>query len=193
MELQKFNRALVSALLVSGTMGFATQAHALDFNVDPSFLPQVSAVPSGMELVYKADYDSMGAVEELDGNAWNLYTSAFTGASGEPSGATITWDAGAMAYIACPDCYLVVKDGAANTPPEYIFDIGAWNGQDTLVLSDFWTGQGAISYVAIYNNAAGGGGGGTITPVPEADTYAMLLAGLGLVGFAARRKLSKTV
>lgn len=29
-----------------------------------------------------------------------------------------------------------------------------------------------------------------VTPVPEADTYAMLLAGLGLVGFAARRKLS---
>jgi hypothetical protein len=31
---------------------------------------------------------------------------------------------------------------------------------------------------------------GVTTPVPEADTYAMLLAGLGLVGFAARRKLS---
>jgi hypothetical protein len=29
-----------------------------------------------------------------------------------------------------------------------------------------------------------------VTPVPEADTYAMLLAGLGLVGFAARRKLA---
>lgn len=28
-----------------------------------------------------------------------------------------------------------------------------------------------------------------VTAVPEADTYAMLLAGLGLVGFAARRKL----
>lgn len=27
------------------------------------------------------------------------------------------------------------------------------------------------------------------TPVPEVDTYAMLLAGLGLVGFAVRRKL----
>jgi hypothetical protein len=26
------------------------------------------------------------------------------------------------------------------------------------------------------------------TPVPEADTYAMMLAGLGLVGFAVRRK-----
>lgn len=31
---------------------------------------------------------------------------------------------------------------------------------------------------------------GVSNPVPEADTYAMLLAGLGLVGFAARRKLS---
>ncbi|MDP2028205.1 MAG: PEP-CTERM sorting domain-containing protein [Thiobacillus sp.] len=29
-----------------------------------------------------------------------------------------------------------------------------------------------------------------ITPVSEPETYAMLLAGLGLVGFAARRKLS---
>lgn len=28
-----------------------------------------------------------------------------------------------------------------------------------------------------------------LTPVPEPETYAMLLAGLGLVGFAARRKL----
>lgn len=29
-----------------------------------------------------------------------------------------------------------------------------------------------------------------VTPVPEADTYAMLLAGLGLIGFAVRRKLN---
>jgi hypothetical protein len=30
------------------------------------------------------------------------------------------------------------------------------------------------------------------TPVPEADTYAMMLAGLGLVGFAARRRAART-
>jgi hypothetical protein len=29
---------------------------------------------------------------------------------------------------------------------------------------------------------------GTITAVPEASTYGMMLAGLGLVGFAARRR-----
>ena len=31
--------------------------------------------------------------------------------------------------------------------------------------------------------------GWQVTPVPEADTWAMLLAGLGLVGFASRRRL----
>lgn len=30
-------------------------------------------------------------------------------------------------------------------------------------------------------------------PIPEAETYAMMLAGLGLVGFAARRRLGKRV
>ncbi len=33
-------------------------------------------------------------------------------------------------------------------------------------------------------------GGLTVTPVPEPDTYALLLAGLGLLGFASRRKLT---
>jgi len=32
----------------------------------------------------------------------------------------------------------------------------------------------------------------TVTPVPEPETYAMMLAGLGLVGFAARRRAART-
>ena len=37
---------------------------------------------------------------------------------------------------------------------------------------------------------SGGGYGGVLlaAPIPEADTYAMMLAGLGLVGFMARRR-----
>nr|WP_315398070.1 FxDxF family PEP-CTERM protein [uncultured Duganella sp.] len=31
----------------------------------------------------------------------------------------------------------------------------------------------------------------TLTPVPEAETYAMMMAGLGLVGFVARRRAAK--
>ena len=40
----------------------------------------------------------------------------------------------------------------------------------------------------------GGGGNATfaLTPVPEPDTYGMLLAGLGLFGFVARRKAKRT-
>jgi hypothetical protein len=32
--------------------------------------------------------------------------------------------------------------------------------------------------------------GWQVTAVPEADTWAMLLAGLGLVGFATRRRMA---
>jgi len=41
-------------------------------------------------------------------------------------------------------------------------------------------------------NAFGSGHYGlSVTAVPEADSYAMMLAGLGLIGFAARRRLSR--
>lgn len=45
------------------------------------------------------------------------------------------------------------------------------------------------AYVA-YDTGLGLSGAGDViyAPVPEADTYAMLLAGLGLLGFAARRR-----
>ena len=41
----------------------------------------------------------------------------------------------------------------------------------------------------------GGGYGGVLqaAPIPEADAYAMMLAGLGLVGFMARRNTRKSV
>jgi hypothetical protein len=91
-------------------------------------------------------------------------------------------------WIACPTCYLVVKDGNA-VPSAYIFNLGNWDGKETITLSNFWADTaGAISYVEIFNYGEGG-----TTLVPEASTYGMMLAGLGLVGFAARRKLRKQV
>lgn len=44
---------------------------------------------------------------------------------------------------------------------------------------------GQIDEVHLYNSAIVGM---PITPVPEPETYALMLAGLGLVGFAARRR-----
>lgn len=46
------------------------------------------------------------------------------------------------------------------------------------------------------HNYSGGGsycGNIVISPVPEPQTYAMLLIGLGLVGFSARRRKNDTV
>ena len=138
-----------------------------------------------LALAFKQDEPSPES-----GDAKDYYHAEFTyDMDTEAVGATITWDG--PLFVACPSCYLVVKDGALGNPAQYVFDISnSWNGRETITLEGFWDGtQGAISNVAIWNVSTDG----TSTLVPEADTYAMLLAGLGLVGFAARRKLNKTV
>ena len=52
--------------------------------------------------------------------------------------------------------------------------------------------DGASAYFSLEYPASafaqGGGGTVGVSPVPEPETYAMLLAGLGLIGFAARRR-----
>lgn len=94
---------------------------------------------------------------------------------------------------------------------------GAWNMQGTLSSAGGYTGtitgttngMANFSWDGVYGNAytldytatvpagdASGFGGtqyalhltGTVNPVPEASTYGMMLAGLGLVGFAVRRR-----
>lgn len=51
--------------------------------------------------------------------------------------------------------------------------------------------MGGISYLAISNEVSGTTSVYSLTPVPEPETYAMMLAGLGLIGFAARRRKQK--
>lgn len=82
--------------------------------------------------------------------------------------------------------------------PDVAFDQGAFLGLAWSVNSI--TPEIGFSFINGYNNASeayfsydtslGFSGEGSVVyaPVPEADTYAMLIAGLGLVGFAARRK-----
>lgn len=70
------------------------------------------------------------------------------------------------------------------------FDNVMVTGVQSGTFSIVFTNQGgnipALSHMIVFGREAGGG---TISAVPEPRTYAMLLAGLGLVGFAARRKL----
>ncbi len=55
------------------------------------------------------------------------------------------------------------------------------NGTDPLTLGDTWSDY----YVPSMQFTA------TIAPIPEPETYAMMLAGLGLLGFMARRRKLK--
>lgn len=199
LKVSTFKTARLGALLCVGALGFAAQAHALDIdasdlsgwtlNTDYWTSNLTSALGvgeveslvgfTGLGEAYKIDYD--GVVE--GGSAASYYSTTF---SGDPNDATITQSGGM--YIVCGDCYLVVKDGKS-IPALYAFKITGWNGLDTINLTNFWDGPGgAISYVGIYNNYSSEDGGGNIAMVPEAETYAMMLAGLGLVGFAAARR-----
>ena len=57
-------------------------------------------------------------------------------------------------------------------------------------------GSNLIGLTAAASNATGGletffvasGGGGVTTPIPEPETYALMLAGLGALGFVAKRR-----
>ena len=197
MKLTTFKPSRLVALLCAGAMGFAVQAHAL--TITPDTLQQWTT--SGNTALFADDVESLTVYAgelasaykvESDGGAeegpgMDYYSTVFDLTSNDPSKATITWGGGL--WIDCPDCFLVVKDGNAN-PSTYIFNLGNWDGQEMITLTGFWEGtQGAISYVEIFTSTYEDGGPPSM--VPEAETYAMMLAGLGLVGFAARRKRAK--
>ena len=114
---------------------------------------------------------------EVGGDDDPGYTTTFTNSADDPSDATIVWDGGG--FIDCSEgCYLTVKDGN-HSPSLYVFDISDWNGQDSIILTDFWPRGGAISNVAIW-------GGGGETKLPEPGTLALL--GLGLLGMGLIRR-----
>jgi len=67
-----------------------------------------------------------------------------------PEDATITYVGGPT--IAGNPVYLHIKGGnaPAGSASQYFYDISTWNRTDPLNMSDYWTGTGAISHVAIY-------------------------------------------
>lgn len=93
--------------------------------------------------------------------------------------------------------FISVVNGPGNDRKDpLMFSITGISGDTPLDYVNLSTGNAGEGHVYFAAHVAGlstqvtSGYFGGSAPVPEADTYAMLLAGLGLVGFAARRKLA---
>ncbi|MFM2057206.1 MAG: hypothetical protein RLY71_1591 [Pseudomonadota bacterium] len=70
----------------------------------------------------------------------------------------------------------------------YFYHFVTTGSDNSYVLS--YTGTGTSSFNWLTTPAGGGGMsvGGTVSSVPEPETYAMMLAGLGALGFLGRRR-----
>ena len=132
---------------------------------------------TGLSLSYKAN---VGGTDE--GPYAGFYTTTFDNEPNDPADALITWDGGS--FIPCPTCLLIVKDGN-QSPAQYLFDLGNWNGQESIQLTGFWPNQGAISNVAIWS---GTNGGTPPSQIPEPGMLLLMGAGLMGLGLARRRK-----
>ncbi len=152
---------------------------------DPSWITTYCPSMGGLTQYYK---QNVGGAEE--GSLAGSYTSVFTGASGDESGGTITWDG--PAAIDCPTCWLMVKDGSA-TPGRYAFDLSSiWDGRSTITLSGFWAGtSGAISHWALYGKDICRVDCGPDRDLPTPGTLALVGLALAAVGAISRRRRIK--
>jgi hypothetical protein len=133
----------------------------------------IAAFIAGSDELYKMEVEGLVEIGDLAGS----YDTEFFNSPDDPEDATIEYVGGP---IVSPTAFLLVKDGNS-TPAWYLFNLTSlgWDGMETLTLTDFWVGRGAISHVTLY--------GGTTT-VPEPATLSMVALGLFGVG-AVRRRL----
>jgi hypothetical protein len=165
-------------------MLLGSQAQAL--TIDPTYTPQWTSVAGPDQNSIIADFEtqigsSLGTeyIKQDDSGESGSFAGSYTITTDFDSSGTITYDGGGG--ISCPQCYLMVKDGNA-IPQAYLFDLGSWDGEETITLENFWVDPtctqncGAISNISLW---------GTPGQVPVPAPLALLA--IGLAGITLRR------
>lgn len=113
----------------------------------------------------------------------NLFTSAF------PAGfAYFEIVTNASGQIDWWNIQLRDEPSPSNIRQIMTFSTGILSGQDSGLIQ---VNNPPVSFDTAWINSQPGSWTAAVTPIPEPSTYALMLAGLGLLGFAARRRKQK--
>ena len=149
---------LVSDIAASGVSTSNTEFNNAVTNQDIYWDAAIAAMGAGTEII----------IDDTASNAWAIsgavHSSNFSGKT--PDFSTVGNVGDSMGF------YYLTRTGSSNTAEALAVAYGNANGASTFTLA----ADGALSFAA------------PVAAVPEASTYGMMLAGLGLVGFMARRR-----
>ena len=170
-------KQVAAAVALVGAMGAAsaTPTYTTNFGaLTTTVSADVSNIDSGFNNLYSFSLPTGGVTGTLFGiDTNNLFSGTFEfGSSNTPTSA-ITWSTS-------------VPFGSIDADPSD--GSFSYSGQLTglSTTKTYW--------IHLYGTASDGAYALTLAPVPEPETYAMLLAGLGLMGTIARRRsAAKTV
>lgn len=214
MQFQKLKRTVFCALVVSGAMATVSQSQAAGYCSAGAATEGISAgnvtfnsisandcygVVSG-NITGSGTYNGVPVLNAMNwGSGWTYFDS--TDAPGgdlsglkfmltATPGSSGTWaltgvdNSTTLNFPATLDLVIGLKGGS-----EYAlwgFDNVVLDGSDTGAFSIAFTNKGGknpgLAHMIVFGRP------GSVAAVPEAKTYVMLLAGLGLVGFAVRRR-----